>query len=113
MERYYYVSFTGKKIEIRGLKGTECSWSNNTWNFGSDLKLDNNSGSGYNIPSVGLQNWNGGKKLKFTQCKNEFTCRKYGYCISMDQRCDGHQDCLDGSDEINCSFMVLQDGYNR
>ena len=62
MERYYYVNFNGKEIEIRGFKGTECSWSNNAWNFGSDLKQV--IISGYNIPPVGLQHWNDGKKLK-------------------------------------------------
>ena len=62
MERYYYVSFTSKEIEIRGVKGTQCSWINNTWNFGSDLKQVNNFEP--NLPPVGLHQWNDGKKIK-------------------------------------------------
>ena len=111
IDRYYYVSFSGKNTEVRGVSGTECIW-NKSWNFGPNLKEDNITD--YIMPPLGLQSWNNGQKLKFTQCKeNEFTCSKYGYCISLSKRCDGIQDCVDGSDEADCKSMVLQKGYNR
>ena len=64
-------------------------------------------------PPVGLQNWNDGKILKFTQCSGDmFTCHTYGNCISMNKRCDGHHDCpLNGEDENNCVKMNLNSGY--
>ena len=53
--------------------------------------------------------------LKFTQCnENEFTCHKYGNCISMNKRCDGHPDCpLDGSDENECKMITMKKGYEK
>ena len=47
------------------------------------------------------------------QCNDEFTCHTHGYCISMNKRCNGHQDCSDGSDEANCTIMTLPDGYDK
>uniref|UniRef100_A0A8C8H2Q0 Fibronectin type-III domain-containing protein n=1 Tax=Oncorhynchus tshawytscha TaxID=74940 RepID=A0A8C8H2Q0_ONCTS len=35
-------------------------------------------------------------------CRGQFLCRKPPTCISDWQRCDGHQHCLDGSDEAHC-----------
>ena len=111
IERNYLVSMSGKETKIRGLTETECIW-NNTWYFGSDLKQDTSVGSSL-IPPMGLQSWNNVQILKFTQCKDKFTCHTQGYCISMMKRCNGHQDCSDGSDEANCTIMTLKDGYDK
>ena len=92
IERNYFVNMASDKIEIRGFKEAQCAW-NGTWKFGSQLKQDHST---YNIPvpPLGLQSWNNGQRLKFTQCdKDSFTCHTYGHCISMTRRCDGHLDC--------------------
>ena len=111
IERNYVVSMFGKETKIKGITETECIW-NNTWLFGPNLKQDTSVGSSI-IPPTGLQRWNNGQMLKFTQCKDEFTCHMHGYCISMMKRCNGHQDCSDGSDEANCTIMTLKDGYDK
>ena len=111
MDRQYSIIMSGKETKIRGYKGTECFW-NKTWHFGSNLKQDSTLGK--IMPPVGLQNWNNHEVLKFTQCNsNEFTCHTYGNCISLNTRCDGEQDCVDGSDEINCTILTLQKGYDK
>ena len=111
MDRQYSIIMSGKETKIRGYKGTECFW-NKTWHFGSNLKQDSTLGK--IMPPVGLQNWNNHEVLKFTQCNsNEFTCHTYGNCISLNTRCDGEQDCVDGSDEINCTNLTLQKGYDK
>lgn len=40
--------------------------------------------------------------LLFAECgDNEFSC-DVSRCILMDQRCNGHPDCTDGTDEVGC-----------
>ena len=43
---------------------------------------------------------------------HEFTCHS-GNCISIDKRCDEHQDCHDGSDEIDCTLVYIPEKYQK
>lgn len=50
--------------------------------------------------------------LRMTSCKDQqFSCND-GTCIHLHQRCDMEVNCPDDSDEVNCSFVVLPEGYN-
>ena len=51
--------------------------------------------------------------LTLTGCgEEEFTCRE-GFCVDMEQRCDGVVDCRDKSDEVGCSKVVVESSYSR
>ena len=51
--------------------------------------------------------------LTLTGCsEEEFTCRE-GFCVAMEQRCDGVVDCRDKSDEVGCSKVVIESSYSR
>ena len=53
------------------------------------------------------------RKLTLTACgKDEFTCN-YGSCLEMYKRCDGKEDCKDGSDEVDYKTIKVFDGYNK
>ena len=51
--------------------------------------------------------------LTLTGCtEQEFTCRE-GFCVAMEQRCDGVVDCRDKSDEVGCRKVVTESSYSR
>ena len=51
--------------------------------------------------------------LKITSCKEgEFTCGN-GLCVDLDKRCDGVEQCDDGTDEDKCKFIKLSESYKK
>lgn len=42
----------------------------------------------------------------------EFTCSN-GYCLNLEERCDGKVDCQDASDEKDCKAFITFPGYNQ
>ena len=53
-------------------------------------------------------------KLTLHTCKpdKEFACDN-GFCIIMEKRCDGRENCDDGSDEQDCSKIIIKPGYKK
>ena len=44
--------------------------------------------------------------VSFCKCKLMYFQCNTGLCISLQNRCNGYQDCRDGADELRCLFIV-------
>ena len=130
IDRYYINNRVNnyRLFGFAGFKQTIIDWNNQnrTWEiknlFTGTSGLDNVIGylKDVKIHPLGFSNWviNGRmKQLKLTACdQNQFTCHKYGNCIPVHLRCDGHLDCgpNDISDEQACSKVnIIGQAYRK
>ena len=44
--------------------------------------------------------------------ENEFACDN-AFCVKMEKRCDGREDCENGSDEQDCGKLIIKPGYKK
>uniref|UniRef100_A0A0N5AAP5 Ig-like domain-containing protein n=1 Tax=Syphacia muris TaxID=451379 RepID=A0A0N5AAP5_9BILA len=49
-----------------------------------------------------------------TTCReDEFKCETSALCLKKDARCNGHEECPDGSDEAGCSFSAVHNSLHN
>ena len=52
-------------------------------------------------------------KLTLHACGSEHFACYNAFCILMEKRCDAIEDCIDGSDELNCGKVIIRSSYNK
>ena len=46
-------------------------------------------------------------------CNSEHFACSNAFCIMMEERCDGKEDCIDGTDEQDCGTLIIRKGYKK
>ena len=92
----WQLTVAGANIE---LKGSDSPIGRKKWRW-NDSACKN-----YNLQQ---------RNLTFSICNfgKEFTCSN-GYCVSMQSRCNGINNCLDGSDEERCNQLEIPNSYSK
>ena len=122
----YYMNVDAKN-EINNYEGYKNNrifrFNNRTWGSESNsYRISLASTSKLNFP-IGRQIWSSfdenckesdTKYLTLSRCEfgNEFTCTS-GHCIDIERKCDGHVDCMDNSDEEQCSYIRIPNTYKK
>ena len=53
------------------------------------------------------------KRISFSTCSiDQYTCND-GFCVDLTSRCDGHVDCGDKSDELECRLVEERNTYKK
>ena len=119
---YYQVVNESNQISrYDGYKTSTLTEQNGIWTL-EDVGV---SAHGSFDHPIGRKNWNyidrtcemistAERSLALSKCKfgNEFTCDS-GQCVKMQKRCNGINDCEDGSDEKKCNLVKIPESYDK
>ena len=120
----FYLSPTLKGIELIGYKKSKIREEDFEWRLGWDINghYGNLSKNVTSLP-LGRHSWyisdticregNANQTLTFSVCnfRKDFTCRS-GQCVDLSKQCDQFNDCLDASDEVNCTTIHPKANYS-
>jgi hypothetical protein len=63
-------------------------------------------------PNCGIVEGKRNMTLSICDFSREFTCYS-GHCVELEKRCDERRDCHDGSDEKDCTLIMVPKGYQK
>ena len=89
-----------------GRVSAEAPASYNSFLVGTHYWTVHNSFSCYEGKTVNV-------RVSLALCSDDYFNCDDGGCVPLDAKCDGQNDCNDGSDELYCATLQLPDNYNK